>query len=68
MNQFYTETNFVVDFLANSAISLPVGLHIFNSPPLGAELWVHHDCIGVPYRPKIVESIIREMIKKSLYY
>ena len=50
----YRETNFAADFLANSALSLPVGLYIFNSPPLGADLWLLHDCTGVSYSRSVL--------------
>ncbi|KAH9792364.1 putative ribonuclease H protein [Citrus sinensis] len=49
----YRESNFAADFLANSALSLPVGLHIFNSLPLGAGFWIRHDSIGVSH-PRFV--------------
>ena len=51
----YRETNFAADFLANSALSLPVGLHIFNSsPPPGADLWLLHDCTRVSYSRSVL--------------
>ncbi|KAH9752901.1 putative ribonuclease H protein [Citrus sinensis] len=49
----YRESNFAADFPANSALSLPVELHLFNSLPLGAGFWIRHDCIGVSH-PRFV--------------
>ncbi|KAL9441420.1 hypothetical protein AB3S75_019997 [Citrus x aurantiifolia] len=45
----YRELNFAPDFPANSSLSLPIELHIFNSLPLGAEFWIRRDCIGVSH-------------------
>lgn len=46
----YHEVNFATDVLVNYAHSLPVGLHIFNSPPASINHILLHDLYGVAYR------------------
>lgn len=47
LRHVYREANFSIDFLANHALSLPIGLHLLNFPPGGIESWLRSDYIGI---------------------
>lgn len=49
----YREVNFTADFLANYALSLPLGCHHFNVPPISLLPFLTHDMYGVAY-PRFV--------------
>ncbi|KAH9757265.1 hypothetical protein KPL71_016337 [Citrus sinensis] len=51
----YREANFAADCLATLACSLPLGLHVFNSPPKGVLQFMSQDIYGVAY-PRLVIS------------
>lgn len=55
LKHIYREANYAADALANYAHSLPLGLHIFNSPPAFINPFVWHDMYGVGY-PRLVPS------------
>ncbi|KAL9422188.1 hypothetical protein AB3S75_034454 [Citrus x aurantiifolia] len=49
----YRETNFAADYLANQARLLPLGIHVFPTPPSGIEGWLLHDVSGTAH-PRMV--------------
>ncbi|KAH9725610.1 putative ribonuclease H protein [Citrus sinensis] len=51
----YREANFAADYLATLACSLPLGLHVLNSPPKGVLQFMSQDNYGVVY-PRLVIS------------
>ena len=51
----YREVNFAADCLATLACSIPLGLHVFNSPPKGVLQFMSQDIYGVAY-PRFVIS------------
>ena len=51
----YREANFTADYLATLACSLPLGLHVLNSPPKGVLQFMSQDTYGVVY-PRLVFS------------
>ena len=53
IKHIYRQANFVADDLANCAHSLPLGLHIFSSPPASINHIIIHDMYGVAY-PRFV--------------
>ncbi|KAH9680935.1 hypothetical protein KPL71_026743 [Citrus sinensis] len=53
INHVYREANFAADFLANHALSFPLGLHLFPNPPPGIIAYLQHDMYGVAY-PRFV--------------
>ncbi|KAL9453332.1 hypothetical protein AB3S75_009020 [Citrus x aurantiifolia] len=53
LTHIYREANSVADFMANMALSLPSGMHLFSSPPMGTYSAILQDMIGVA-KPRIV--------------
>ena len=47
LTHIYREANSVADFMANMAHSLPNGMHLFTSPPVGIYSIILQDMIGV---------------------
>ena len=45
----YREANFAADYMANLAISLPLGFIVYPNPPLGVRPLLSHDFYGVSY-------------------
>ncbi|KAL9414398.1 hypothetical protein AB3S75_042799 [Citrus x aurantiifolia] len=53
LNHIFREANSVADFMANMTHSLPYGLHLFTSPPVGIYSVILQDMFGVA-KPRIV--------------
>lgn len=53
LSHCYRETNYAADYLANQALLLPLGVHVFPTPPSGTEGWLLHDVSGTAY-PRMV--------------
>ena len=51
----YREANHAANFLANYALSAPLGFHIFHNPPLSLASIITHDMYGVTY-PHLILS------------
>ena len=49
INHVYREANFAADFLANYALELPLGLHLFSIPPPGVVSFIANDLYGIAY-------------------
>ncbi|KAL9433259.1 hypothetical protein AB3S75_028147 [Citrus x aurantiifolia] len=45
----YRKANHAADFLANYALSTPLGFHIFHKPPPGLASIITHDTYGIAY-------------------
>lgn len=54
LQHVYREANHSADFLANLALSVPVGIHVHESPPVGLNVWLQHDMYGVSYTRSIL--------------
>ena len=54
VKHIYREANFAADFLANFALSLPLGLHVFSNPPDGVNVWLRNDGVGIAF-PRFVK-------------
>ncbi|KAK9224896.1 hypothetical protein WN943_009936 [Citrus x changshan-huyou] len=46
VHHVYREANFAANFMASHALTLPLGLHYFTSPPLGVKTWLRNDGLG----------------------
>ncbi|KAL9444513.1 hypothetical protein AB3S75_017659 [Citrus x aurantiifolia] len=53
LSHIFREANSVADFMANMAHSLPHGIHLFTSPPVGSYSIILQDMIGVA-KPRLV--------------
>ncbi|KAH9734521.1 putative ribonuclease H protein [Citrus sinensis] len=53
LSHSYRETNFAAGYLTNQALLLPLGVHVFPTPPSGTEGWLLHDVSGTAY-PRMV--------------
>ena len=49
VHHVYREANFGADFMASHALSLPLGLHYFTTPPLGVKTWLRNDGLGTAF-------------------
>ncbi|KAL9451462.1 hypothetical protein AB3S75_013097 [Citrus x aurantiifolia] len=54
LSHSYRETNFAAYYLANQALLLPLGIHVFPTPPSGTEGWLLHDVSGSAYPQMVV--------------
>ncbi|KAH9672602.1 putative ribonuclease H protein [Citrus sinensis] len=54
LSHIYREANFAVDYMANLAFSLPLGLIVYPTPPLGVRSFLSHDSYGVLYPRSVV--------------
>ncbi|KAH9763649.1 putative ribonuclease H protein [Citrus sinensis] len=49
IHHVYREANFAADFMASHALTLPLGLHYFTTPPLGVKTWLQNDGLGTAF-------------------
>ncbi|KAH9680279.1 putative ribonuclease H protein [Citrus sinensis] len=49
VHHVYREANFAADFMASHALTLPLGLHYFTTPPLGVKTWLRNDGLGTAF-------------------
>ncbi|KAH9803418.1 putative ribonuclease H protein [Citrus sinensis] len=49
VHHVYREANFAADFMASHALTLPLGLHYFTTPPLGVKTWLQNDGLGTMF-------------------
>ncbi|KAL9447744.1 hypothetical protein AB3S75_015255 [Citrus x aurantiifolia] len=54
VHYIYREANFAADFMASHALTLPLGLHHFATPPLDVETWLRNDGLGTMF-PHVVK-------------
>ncbi|KAH9751258.1 putative ribonuclease H protein [Citrus sinensis] len=49
IHHVYREANFAADFMASHALTLPLGLHYFTTPPQGVKTWLRNDGLGTAF-------------------
>ena len=53
LSHIFREANSAADFMASMAYSVPYGVHVFNSPPVGIYSFILQDIVGVA-KPRMV--------------
>ncbi|KAL9438044.1 hypothetical protein AB3S75_023834 [Citrus x aurantiifolia] len=54
LSHIYREANFAADYMANFAFSIPLGLIVYPTPPLGVRSFLFHDSYGISYPRSVV--------------
>ena len=54
LSHIYREANFAADYMANLAFSIPLGLIVYPTPPLGVRSFLFHDSYGISYPRSVV--------------
>ena len=47
LSHIYREANFAADYMANLDFSIPLGLIVYPTPPLGVRSFLFHDSYGI---------------------
>ncbi|KAL9441410.1 hypothetical protein AB3S75_019988 [Citrus x aurantiifolia] len=54
ISHIYREANFAADYMASRAFSIPLGLTIYHTPPLGISPFLFKDAYGVAHSRSVV--------------